>query len=638
MTDPTAFDGRSDYGPFIANGVPAGGLFTGAEGIKTSRQEAIYGGFAGLAFDPCYHQACDTFFNLNYTALDQMSDAAAHADVDARAFAEPDHRGRGGQGEEGQEGEALEVPGPVPGPLAALRWRAVRRTALIARRSVTSGHGTRRPRRLPARLPRRLLVDRHGPRRRGGEAARQPRPPVHARRAVREGRALPRPHARARPAAAPAPPRRREGRGAVRADRLGRGARRDRRAAARRSATATAARRSGRSRAPARSATCRGSRAAPARGCGTCSARASTRRASARSPAATACATRPGPTAAWTRRRSQHARLILLWGSNPLTSHHHIWKFVAAAREQGAHLVVIDPVRTRTAAQADEHLAPRPGTDAALALGADARGRPARRARRGVPARALRRLGRLPRADRRVPARARRGDLRPAGRADRRARRAARDHAADRDPRHDGHPAPRRRRDGAAHARDDPGRDRRLGAARRRARLLHQRLLPRRPRRARARRPAPAPGPLAADDADRRRAARRRPAGPRARRLRREPARVEPGHRQGPPRARARGPLHGRDRAGADRHRRLRRHRAPVDDADRAHRRPRRLRAHVPRVERARGRAARRVPAAHRDLPPAGARDGAGGAGALRRRPRRSRARWWRAATRRSRA
>jgi Zn-dependent M28 family amino/carboxypeptidase len=79
VTDPTAFDGRSDYGPFIANAVPAGGLFTGAEGLKTQRQEAIYGGFAGLAFDPCYHQACDTFFNLNYTALDQMSDAAADA-------------------------------------------------------------------------------------------------------------------------------------------------------------------------------------------------------------------------------------------------------------------------------------------------------------------------------------------------------------------------------------------------------------------------------------------------------------------------------------------------------------------------------------------------------------------------------
>src|ERR687898_570822 len=63
-----------------------------------------------------------------------------------------------------------------------------------------------------------------------------------------------------------------------------------------------------------------------------------------------------------------HARLILLWGSNPLSSHHHFWKFVLAARAQGAHVAVIDPVRTRTAAQADEHLAPLPGTDAALAL------------------------------------------------------------------------------------------------------------------------------------------------------------------------------------------------------------------------------------------------------------------------------
>ena len=76
---PTAFDGRSDYGPFITNGIAAGGLFTGAEGIKTAAQEAVFGGVAGLAYDPCYHQACDTFFNLSHVALDQMSDAAAHA-------------------------------------------------------------------------------------------------------------------------------------------------------------------------------------------------------------------------------------------------------------------------------------------------------------------------------------------------------------------------------------------------------------------------------------------------------------------------------------------------------------------------------------------------------------------------------
>ena len=78
-TEPTAFDGRSDYGPFIAVGIPAGGLFTGAEGIKSPEQVAIYGGTAGVAYDPCYHQACDTFANNSDTALDQMSDAAAHA-------------------------------------------------------------------------------------------------------------------------------------------------------------------------------------------------------------------------------------------------------------------------------------------------------------------------------------------------------------------------------------------------------------------------------------------------------------------------------------------------------------------------------------------------------------------------------
>jgi Zn-dependent M28 family amino/carboxypeptidase len=78
-SDPTAFDGRSDYGPFIAVGIPAGGLFTGAEGIKTAAQAAIYGGTAGEPFDPCYHQACDTINNLSTKALGEMGDAAAHA-------------------------------------------------------------------------------------------------------------------------------------------------------------------------------------------------------------------------------------------------------------------------------------------------------------------------------------------------------------------------------------------------------------------------------------------------------------------------------------------------------------------------------------------------------------------------------
>jgi Zn-dependent M28 family amino/carboxypeptidase len=77
-SDETPFSGRSDYGPFIAVGIPAGGLFTGAEGVKTAEQQAIYGGTAGAQYDPCYHLACDTYDNNSNTGLDQMSDAAAH--------------------------------------------------------------------------------------------------------------------------------------------------------------------------------------------------------------------------------------------------------------------------------------------------------------------------------------------------------------------------------------------------------------------------------------------------------------------------------------------------------------------------------------------------------------------------------
>ncbi len=65
----TDFDGRSDYGPFIAAGIPAGGLFTGAEGVKTAEEAALFGGTAGQAYDPCYHAPCDTTANINPTAL-----------------------------------------------------------------------------------------------------------------------------------------------------------------------------------------------------------------------------------------------------------------------------------------------------------------------------------------------------------------------------------------------------------------------------------------------------------------------------------------------------------------------------------------------------------------------------------------
>jgi Zn-dependent M28 family amino/carboxypeptidase len=115
-SEPTAFDARSDYDAFISAGIPAGGLFTGAEDPKTDEQVALYGGLASfngepVAFDPCYHLACDSLSpiedgadaalyealneayggalewpresrnitNVNLLALEEMSNATAHA-------------------------------------------------------------------------------------------------------------------------------------------------------------------------------------------------------------------------------------------------------------------------------------------------------------------------------------------------------------------------------------------------------------------------------------------------------------------------------------------------------------------------------------------------------------------------------
>jgi Zn-dependent M28 family amino/carboxypeptidase len=73
------FDGRSDYDAFTQVGIPAGGIFAGAEDIKTAAQVALYGGTAGVAFDQCYHQLCDNLTNINDTGLSEHSDAAVHA-------------------------------------------------------------------------------------------------------------------------------------------------------------------------------------------------------------------------------------------------------------------------------------------------------------------------------------------------------------------------------------------------------------------------------------------------------------------------------------------------------------------------------------------------------------------------------
>ena len=63
------------------------------------------------------------------------------------------------------------------------------------------------------------------------------------------------------------------------------------------------------------------------------------------------------------------SKLIIMWGYNPLSTGNHAWRFISEARRNGAYLVAIDPIRTRSAAQADEHIPILPGTDGALALG-----------------------------------------------------------------------------------------------------------------------------------------------------------------------------------------------------------------------------------------------------------------------------
>jgi anaerobic selenocysteine-containing dehydrogenase len=62
------------------------------------------------------------------------------------------------------------------------------------------------------------------------------------------------------------------------------------------------------------------------------------------------------------------AKYILIWGSNIITSNIHLWRYILKARSQGAKIVTIDPLRTRTGEQSDEHIPIMPGTDGALAL------------------------------------------------------------------------------------------------------------------------------------------------------------------------------------------------------------------------------------------------------------------------------
>ncbi len=78
-TKGTDLSGRSDYGPFAAAGIPVGGIFSGAEGIKSPEEAAVWGGTAGIAYDPCFHLACDTYDNVNLETLGVNAGAVAWA-------------------------------------------------------------------------------------------------------------------------------------------------------------------------------------------------------------------------------------------------------------------------------------------------------------------------------------------------------------------------------------------------------------------------------------------------------------------------------------------------------------------------------------------------------------------------------
>ncbi|KAL1958897.1 hypothetical protein VTO42DRAFT_3450 [Malbranchea cinnamomea] len=76
---PTAFDGRSDYEAFILNGIPAGGIFTGAEEVKTEEQAKLFGGTAGESYDPNYHAVGDNMTNLALDAFYLNTRGVAYA-------------------------------------------------------------------------------------------------------------------------------------------------------------------------------------------------------------------------------------------------------------------------------------------------------------------------------------------------------------------------------------------------------------------------------------------------------------------------------------------------------------------------------------------------------------------------------
>lgn len=75
-----------------------------------------------------------------------------------------------------------------------------------------------------------------------------------------------------------------------------------------------------------------------------------------------------GPTAGVDPESFKHSNYIIIWGCNSVSTNLHHWHIIRDAQKRGAKVVVIDPYKSRTAKEADWHIAPKPGTDGALAM------------------------------------------------------------------------------------------------------------------------------------------------------------------------------------------------------------------------------------------------------------------------------
>ena len=166
----TAFSGRSDYQAFIENGVAAGGLFSGGDGVKTEEEVALFGGTAGITYDPNYHTPADDISNISRRSLDHhVRRDRAHDDPAGphhrrRSTPPTTHCRRGAatprahpRGSCCAEEPPLATPSTVPRRLRAARHRHARTPP-------------RRARATPARRPRGRCRGRPGPRCRGVRA------------------------------------------------------------------------------------------------------------------------------------------------------------------------------------------------------------------------------------------------------------------------------------------------------------------------------------------------------------------------------------------------------------------------------------------------------------------------------------